>query len=143
VSAYIASDLRRRIRDHFDHCCAYCHTAERLTVVTFEIEHIWPMSAGGQSVFENLCLACPICNRHKADRTVAIDFTSGDEVELFHPQRDRWTDHFDWNEDFSEIVGRTARGRATIAALQMNRPQLIRIRRIWVAIAEHPPTTDQ
>jgi hypothetical protein len=49
-----------------------------------------------------------------------------------------WTDHFTWSEAATEIAGLTAVGRATIAALRMNRPQLIRVRRMWVAMNEHP-----
>lgn len=139
MSAYIPVELQRQIRDRFANSCAYCQTAEHLSVATFEIEHIVPRSAGGATVFENTCLACPTCNRFKADRVAAADPATRQEVPLFHPQRDDWTDHFEWNEDASEIVALTPIGRATIAALRMNRPQLIRVRRMWVAMSEHPP----
>ncbi len=59
MSVYIAVELQRRIRNHFNNCCAYCRTNESLTISTFELEHIVPRSAGGESIFENLCLACP------------------------------------------------------------------------------------
>ena len=139
MSAYIPVDLQRQIRERFANCCAYCRSAEHLSVAIFEIEHIVPRSAGGSTVFENTCLACPTCNRFKADRVAAADPATGKEVPLFHPQRDAWTDHFEWNEDASEIVALTPIGRATIAALRMNRSQLIRVRRMWVAMSEHPP----
>ena len=139
MSAYIPVELQHEIRDRFANCCAYCRTAEQLCVAIFEIEHIVPRSVGGLTVFENTCLACPTCNRFKADREVAADPATGNAVPLFHPQRDAWTDHFGWNEDASEIVALTPIGRATIAALRMNRPQLIRVRRMWVAMSEHPP----
>lgn len=42
---------------------AYCLTAEALTATTFEFEHIQPRSAGGETVFVNLCLYFPNCNR--------------------------------------------------------------------------------
>jgi hypothetical protein len=42
---------------NFGDCCAYCRTAEHLTVVTFEYEHIVPRSAGGQTELENLCIS--------------------------------------------------------------------------------------
>ncbi len=29
--------------------------------LSFEFEHITPLSAGGKNAFENLCLACPTC----------------------------------------------------------------------------------
>jgi hypothetical protein len=33
-------------------------------------------------------------------------------------------------------------GRATIYALKINRPQMVRVRRMWVAMNEHPPNLD-
>ena len=143
MSAYISNELRRRVREFFSDCCAYCHTAERLTVVTFEIDHITPSFAGGSTTVQNLCLACPMCNRYKAGRTAAADPTTGEVVELYHPRRDNWPTHFGWSADGSELVGLTAAGRASVAALRMNRPQLVRTRRLWVALREHPPLADR
>ena len=120
MSVYIPVELRRRIRSHFLQRCAYCQSSEALTVVTFEVEHIYPLSLGGQTEFENLCLACPTCNRHKANRI--NDLTDeGAESRLFHPQRDSWLDHFDWSVNSTVIVGLTDIGIATVNALRMNR----------------------
>lgn len=140
MSAYISVELQRQIRSHFSDCCAYCRTAESLTVSTFEFEHIVPLARGGETVFENLCLACPSCNRYKAVRQTATDPTTQTEVPLFHPQQQFWSDHFEWNEGATEIVGLTPTGRATIEALKMNRPQLLRVRQMWAKMGEHPPT---
>jgi hypothetical protein len=139
MSAYIPVALKQRVRERFAGCCAYCRTAEELTVAIFEIEHIVPQSAGGETVFENLCLACPTCNRYKADLTSAADPVTQTEAPLFHPQQQRWPDHFAWSEDATQLIGLTPTGRATIGLLRMNRPQLIRVRRMWVAMEEHPP----
>jgi hypothetical protein len=143
VSVYISAELRRRVRKRFATCCAYCHSAEQLTVVTFELEHIFPTSLGGLTTFENLCLACPACNRRKADRTSAVDPATGDNVALFHPHQNMWPEHFAWSADGSEIIALTPTGRATISALAMNRPQLVRTRRLWVVLEEHPPLFDR
>lgn len=142
MSAYIPVDLQRRVRERFANCCAYCRSAEDLTVSIFEFEHVVPRSAGGQSVFENLCLACPTCNRFKSDRRTVTDPASGLEVRLFQPQQDAWSDHFGWSEDATELIGSTPVARATIAALRMNRSQLIRVRRMWFAMGLHPPDID-
>ena len=139
MSVYVPVELRRAVRARCGNCCAYCHTAEDLTVVVFEFDHIVPRASGGEATLDNLCLACPMCNRCKAERTAAVDPATGREVPLFHPQRDDWTNHFAWSEDGTRIVALTPIGRATIAALRMNRPQLIRMRRMWVALGEHPP----
>ncbi len=139
MSTYVPAALRRRVREHFKDCCAYCLSAERLTVVTFEIEHITPQVAGGETRFENLCLACPSCNRRKATRRQAVDPETGEQVALYHPHRDVWNAHFSWLEDDTVLKGLTPEGRATVQALEMNRAQLARVRRLWVKLGEHPP----
>ena len=139
MTVYIPVELQRRVRERFANCCAYCRTAEDLTATTFEFEHIVSRSAGGETAFDNLCWSCPMCNRFKSDRSSALDPTTQVECPLFHPQRNRWPDHFTWNDEHTEIVGSTPIGRATIAALKMNRPQMVRVRRMWVAMGEHPP----
>lgn len=121
MSVYVPIELRRQIRTLFADRCAYCKTSEVLTVTTFEIEHIIPRSADGKTALSNLCLACPTCNRSKAHRLTVPDPVTQTEVPLFHPQQQTWRDHFTWSEDAAEIVGITSIGRATIAALKMNR----------------------
>lgn len=139
MSAYISVELQRQIRNRFANCCAYCLTAELLTATTFEFEHIVPRSAGGGTILENLCLSCPSCNRYKADLQSIIDPVTEQAVRLFHPQLQLWNEHFSWNDDASEILGITNIGRVTITTLKMNRPQLVRVRKLWVKLAEHPP----
>ena len=119
--------IRERDRDR----CAYCRSPESLTVTRFEIDHIIPKSLGGVSEESNLCLACPSCNRYKGASRTAIDPEIGQEVELFHPRRDRWEEHFAWNANQTRIVGLTPAGRATVEKLRMNRPTLVRLRGLW------------
>ncbi|MGB0561083.1 MAG: HNH endonuclease [Spirulinaceae cyanobacterium] len=142
MSAYIPTELRDRVRRHFQNLCAYCHTAQSLAVTNFEIEHIIPQAAGGKTEFENLCLACPTCNRHKATRQTAIDPETQTQHPLFHPHQQDWPKHFVWQSEGGQLQGLTPTGRATISALKMNRPQLIRIRKLWNQLNEHPPKGD-
>lgn len=139
MSVYISVGLRQHIRDTFANCCAYCKTPEALTATTFEIEHIRPRSAHGETAFDNLCLACPTCNRFKSHRQTATDPVTQQQVSLFHPHQQQWKDHFVWSKDATEIQALTPVGRATIAALKMNRPQLVRVRRMWIKMGEHGP----
>ena len=139
MSVYIPVELRRRIRSHFLHRCAYCQSSEALTVVTFEVEHIYPLSLSGQTEFGNLCLACPTCNRYKANRLTGHT-DEGAEARLFNPQRDSWLDHFDWSMNSSLIVGLTDIGIATVNLLRMNRPQLVEVRSLWIIVGKHPPS---
>lgn len=138
MSDYIPVALRKRVRSHFMQCCGYCKTLESLTVVTFEVEHIIPRSLGGLTEFENLCLACPSCNRFKSNRLYCLT-DDGLECRLFHPQNDPWLEHFDWSVNGTLIVGLTDIGKATIRLLRMNRPQLIEVRSLWVMVEKHPP----
>jgi hypothetical protein len=64
------------------------------------------------------------------------------KVRLPHAHQDRWSDHFLWSDDKVERIGLMPTGRATIAAVKMNRPAMIRVRRMWVAMNEHPPDLD-
>ncbi|WP_437573186.1 HNH endonuclease [Sorangium sp. So ce887] len=120
--------------------CAFCRCAESLMGVTFEIDHVAPRSTGGTTSIDNLCLCCPTCNRHKAARRHALDPITGESVPLFHPIHDAWEEHFEWREGATLIAGCTAPGRTTVAALQMNRPVMVELRRYWAATGLHPPS---
>ena len=139
MSVYIPASLRQQVRERFNFICAYCQTAESLATVTFEIEHIVPLSTGGQTLLNNLCLACPTCNRFKGIRQEATDSLTNEVIQLFHPNQHHWNEHFAWSENFTEIIGLTSTGRVTIALLKMNRPQLVRLRKMWVSVDKHPP----
>jgi hypothetical protein len=58
---------------------------------------------------------------------------------LFNPRRQKWKTHFRWSEDGIEIMGVTACGRATVIALQMNRPEIVAARWLWVQAGWWPP----
>ena len=113
--------------------CAYCLSPAQMMGVTFEMDHIIPHRAGGRTQFDNLCLSCPTCNRHKATRLRVRDPLSGRLVTLFHPQRDVWIHHFAWSADGAHILGLTPIGRATAEALRFNRPAIVRLRHYWYA----------
>jgi hypothetical protein len=68
---------------------------------------------------------------------MATDPDSGEEWPLFNPRTQRWAEHFQW--DAERIVPRTATGRATLAALALNRPLILAIRREEAARGRHPP----
>jgi len=134
----IPPGLRKQVLDRSDGRCAYCQSSEALLGVTFEVDHIMPLAAGGASDIDNLCLSCPTCNRLKAAKQAAPDALDGAMTQLFHPSFQTWRDHFAWSADGTTLVGLTATGRATITLLRMNRPVLVQMRRYWVALGLHP-----
>ena len=75
---------------------------------------------------DNLALACVSCLLRKGDRFHATDPGTGETVPLFSPRQDQWETHFKWRG--TEIIALTAVGRATIAALDLNRPLIRAIR---------------
>lgn len=103
------------------------------------IEHIIPIAAGGETVEENLWLACPLCNGHKATKTENIDPETSQLVPLFNPRQEIWTDHFRWSANGIEIIGTTPIGRATVHALNLNNERFAQARRRWVLAGWHPP----
>lgn len=135
----ILTSLRSQVHNLDGDCCAYCKTPESLTVTVFEVDHIVPVSAGGEARLDNLCLACPACNRSKGARQSAPDPETGRDTPLYHPRRQIWTEHFAWNRDASQLVGLTPTGRATVGALRMNRPPMVRLRKLWAKVGRFPP----
>jgi HNH endonuclease len=135
----ISPEARRQILERARGCCEYCLCQRRFSPAPFSIEHIVPRSRGGSSEPTNLALACQGCNNYKFTHVTAIDPVRMEEVPLFNPRTDTWCEHFTWAEDFTELIGLTARGRGTIWRLRLNRPEIVALRRILVAAQVHPP----
>ena len=107
--------------------------------MALEIDHIIPVSLGGESISDNLCLAWRNCNSFKLAFVSGIDPETGDETALFNPRESRWDMHFAWTRNGTEIIGLTAIGRATIDRLRMNRADAVAARTVWVEAGWRPP----
>ena len=135
----IPGALRQRVAAAAHHRCGYCLTSERVGGPLLEIDHLIPEARGGTSDESNLWLACPMCNSHKSDRTTATDPESGAKVPLFNPRTESWDEHFEWADNGAIICGKTPTGRATVATLKMNHPDVMAVRRLWILAGWHPP----
>ena len=134
--------LRREYHRRALGLCEYCHTAEQWQYVPLP----WITSCGYRRVAPNTPRQSgaglfslqsaqgrsPAGNRPKDAKLVA----------LFHPRRHRWDEHFIWSADGLRIVGLTAIGRATIAALDLNRQRVVHIRAANIAVDRIPPPAD-
>ncbi|MGH8068219.1 MAG: HNH endonuclease [Candidatus Entotheonellia bacterium] len=129
--------LRRLVIQRAADRCEYCGLSQAGQEATFHIDHVIPRAAGGETVSENLALACVSCSLRKAARQTVIDPQGGQEVPLYHPRRDAWPEHFQWDSVF--LRGSTPTGRATVEALHMNRALIVAIRREEAARGRHPP----
>lgn len=137
--SHIGRALREQIASEARHRCGYCLTSARITGTPMEIDHIVPESLGGPTTPENLWLACSMCNDHKGSRIAAPDPWTGEVVRLFNPRAQVWREHFAWSAGGDIILGRTKVGRATVAAMRLNRAELVEARRAWVIAGWHPP----
>ncbi|HEX3531590.1 MAG TPA: HNH endonuclease [Thermoanaerobaculia bacterium] len=131
--------MRDRVAEQARHRCGYCLTSELVVGLSMEIDHLIPQALGGPTVEENLWLACSACNGSKGHRISARDPESGQIVRLFNPREQSWEEHFFWADSGCRIVGKTAVGRATAKELRLNRPLLVRARKVWIAAGWHPP----
>ncbi len=137
--AYIPTALCEAVARSARHRCGYCLTEEVVIGAAMEIEHIIPEALGGRTEEENLWLACSLCNQHKGIRVAGRDPVTDESVPLFNPRRQIWAEHFAWTADGMRILGLTPIARATVIGLNLNRPALVRSRRVWVRAGWHPP----
>ena len=132
----IPSTLRKSVIHRAGNLCEYCRLSQKGQEATFHIDHIMPVISGGETVAENLALACVSCSLRKGAKEIVVDSETMQEVRLFNPRDDVWDEHFQWNGVF--LVGLTAKGRATIETLNLNRRLILAIREEEILLGRHP-----
>ena len=136
---HLSETIRQAIRTRAGNRCEYCRCHQDYVLGQLQIDHILPLAKGGPDSAENLCLACELCNQYQWTKTEGLDPPTKARTPLFHPRRDRWHEHFTWSDDWTEIIGLTPCGRATVIALRLNNPLAVTVRRNWVKAGWHPP----
>ena len=135
----VSRSVRDALFDLAAGCCEYCLCQARFSASPFSVEHIVPRADAGSSDIGNLALACMGCNGHKHAAQEALDPLTGERVRLYHPRRDRWSEHFQWSADYALIIGTTPIGRATVARLHLNRSGVVNLRESLRRLGLHPP----
>ncbi|BAY48573.1 HNH endonuclease [Scytonema sp. HK-05] len=143
----IPNSIQEFIRQRADFRCEYCHYPEFLSTSPLTIDHIMPKSLGGSDDADNLALACRRCNEQHYNFIVGIDPETQQEVSLFNPRQQNWSEHFIWAADGTKIIGITRTGRATCNRLDLNDERradrfIQKSRRLWVQGGFHPPRQD-
>lgn len=133
----ITPELYAAIVQRAGNRCEYCGLSQLGQEATFHVDHVIPRTAGGPTNDDNLALACVSYSLRKWAKQTAADPQSGEDTPLFNPRMDVWSEHFRW--DGERVVPLTATGRATEAALAMNRPMIVAIRREEALRGRHPP----
>ncbi|GAB4227179.1 MAG: HNH endonuclease signature motif containing protein [Elainellaceae cyanobacterium] len=130
MSSYIPAALRRSVYDRAKGCCEYCFTPELASFASHEVDHIIAEKHGGLTQEDNLALSCSLCNKHKGSDLASIDPQTGEITPLYHPRRDRWSDHFCLTE--AEFTPLSSVGRVTVRLLQLNRSDRVEERRLLI-----------
>ena len=136
----ISDALRKQIRAEAGNRCGYCLSLQKYVLGKLEIDHIIPQAKGGTDDPDNLWLACRLCNGYKGIQTTAFDPKTAKTTRLFNPRQQKWSQHFQWNSNGTQIEGKTAIGRATVNALQLNNFIAVTVREQWVQAGWHPPS---
>ena len=127
----MAAALKTLVRRRAAFRCEYCHFPERLAELRFQLDHIVPRKHGGETTAANLALACFRCNSHKGPNLSGNDPDTGKMERLFDPRRDIWTAHFRWRGAI--LAGKSAVARTTITVLNINRSDVVLLRRALLA----------
>lgn len=136
----VTAEERRYVTERARECCEYCRSQLRFAMQAFSVEHVEPRSREGETEIDNLALSCQGCNNHKYTKTEGRDPITGERTPLYNPRRQKWSDHFCWSADFTQVIGLTSTGRATVEVLQLNRVGLVNLRSVLYAAGEHPPS---
>lgn len=119
--------LQNLVRQRAGNRCEYCRLDQLDSpLAVLHVEHIIPRKHGGTDEAGNLCLACIDCNLHKGPNLTGIDPDTGAVTELFHPRRQRWEDHFEWEGVY--IAGKSPAGRTTVRVLAINSEEQLDLR---------------
>jgi hypothetical protein len=133
----ITTGLREEVTLRAGNRCEYCRLSQVGQEATFHMDHVIPRAAGGPTTADNLALACVSYSLRKWAHQMAPDPESGEDVPLFNPRGQVWTEHFHW--DGVLVIALTPTGRATLAALALNRPVILAIRQEEAIRGRHPP----
>ncbi|MCX6875145.1 MAG: HNH endonuclease signature motif containing protein [Verrucomicrobia bacterium] len=131
--------MKRAVLQRAGGRCEYCGLSQAGQEARFHVDHIHPRAEGGATALDNLALACVPCSLRKGARCAAPDPLTGKPAPLFHPRRQVWGDHFQWQG--CRVLGRTPTGRATVHQLKMSRLLAQAIRAEEALRGRHPPPT--
>ncbi|MBF2078901.1 MAG: HNH endonuclease [Synechococcales cyanobacterium T60_A2020_003] len=120
---YVPADLRRLVFERAQDSCEYCLIPAALALAAHQMDHIIAEKHGGETVSENLALSCALCNLAKGSDIASIDPETNDTAKLYHPRRDQWSSHFQFEAQTGLIQPLSAIARATIRLLPINRPE--------------------
>jgi len=119
--------LRQLVRGRARGVCEYCQFPEEFSFNPFQIDHIIAEKHDGPTVEWNLAWSCFYCNTYKGPNISGWDAEQDAIVRLFHPRKDQWADHFQWEGPI--LLGKTQVGVITVKVLRINHTDAVSVRR--------------
>jgi len=136
VARDVSARVRAEVANRAGHRCEYCLIHEDDAGFPHQVDHVVSRKHGGTSVSLNLAYSCVLCNRHKGTDIASIDQKTGELVPLFHPRRERWSDHFFLDGDL--IQPRSEIGAVTVRLLLLNSPERVAERQLLHSLGRYP-----
>jgi hypothetical protein len=127
VKAATRQVVRQRAGNRYEYCRLH---QDDDPLWPFHIEHILARQHGGTDNPASLALACHECNLRKGPNLAGVDPMTQKKTWLFNPRQQKWSRHFRWQG--TNLIGRTAVGRATIATLGINLPDRVVLRQLLI-----------
>lgn len=123
LARYRHPDIKAALIDETHGKCAYCES-KLLHIHHGDVEHVFPKSLDRSKTFEweNLTLACEVCNQRKSDRDPNLEH-------IIDPYAVEPSEHLFFYGSLPVSRG-TAQGRATIAILDLGRAALVEQRHL-------------
>ncbi|MEL7072200.1 MAG: HNH endonuclease [Cyanobacteria bacterium J06581_3] len=128
---YVSATLRRTVEERAHDCCEYCLQPGIFSFSAHQIDHVIAEKHGGQTVKDNLALACKLCNTLKGSDIASVDPQTQKITRLYQPRKDHWQTHFQYRN--GKLVPLTAIARTTVWLLQLNRSNRLQERPLWIA----------
>jgi 5-methylcytosine-specific restriction endonuclease McrA len=127
-------EYREDLREDFTYSCAYCTISEfEAQAIRMVIDHYEPRVARPdlENIYDNLMYSCDDCNMLKGDRSPP-QAARVDGRRFFRPDQEYRHEHFQEKAVNSDIhlQGLTTIGEFTVEFTDLNRPTLLRLRKI-------------
>lgn len=116
--------------------CEYYMLSEAVSLHKHEPDHIIPRQHGGESVADNLALACLRCNRHKGPNVGSFDPLTGRLTPFFNPRQQEWAEHFRLEQ--AEIIPLTPEARVTVRIFHLNDADRVAERQALMNVGLYP-----
>ena len=120
--------LRQQVQDRGNGRCEYCLFPEEHAYNPFQVDHIIAEKHHGPTIERNLAWSCYYCNTYKGPNIAGWIAEKDLVVRLYHPRKDTWSEHFDWNGPL--LIGKTDIGEVTVDVLSINHGDAVSVRRM-------------